>query len=271
MINEKPIYMSYNFLSLYSNPFDKGPVERIDPARAYDGDRWCFVVFSDAVLIETELFTLHYYADILPVYDWRGYKLNPLIDGPDELLIDPLFKIMIGMGGARNRKRQDVEPAVANLTAAVKILLKFNFLASTRDRYNVSSALKDTLNQLTVRSILDQMKEHKLPDDSDPTELIHFNSAFFKIFHPYDPLAPVVAHWHESTPLTNNNLIKYSSIWHNYNSMLQGWTSLGPFSDGIKRIQHRYPSIFPAQSGGSVSYGDLYDLNKKKYTYIMRF
>ena len=273
LINSKPIYMSYNFLSFYSSKlsdfmsaltilFYKQNVEAVTSSQIYNGDRWCFVVLPSAVMIETELFALYYYADIYPVYDWRGYNMNPNRKGDDNLTFDPLFKLMIGIGIALNRRRQSVGTMVDNLTMSAKILLKFNFLVSTCNRYNASTELKEAFNLLTIPNIM-QIIMSKIKQPTYSSQATSNRLDYFKRIFISDIIKPSpISYRHTVQPLSQNIQIKYDSLWTQYNTRAVRQNKSLVFPDGIDRLHNSYIDRLrrTTQSGGGVSYTIKYNI-----------
>ena len=227
-IDGKHIYMSYNFLIKHNKELFKLESELITTeSMIYNGDRWCFVVFQNIVLIETELFALYYYGDILPVYDFLGNPINPQIVVYKKLIIDATFKKMIGIGRVKEEKLQ-ISDAVDNLTMAAKILLKFNYAASTCNRYNISSELRHALDNVTVLSIvngfikasLDGKYKECLSDFNKQSQVSDMNlsNITLDVMHAFklyimEMLYPHPSIPHTKTLITKNIGIKYLSIW----------------------------------------------------------
>ena len=163
--------MSYNFLSFFPNRINnskyafkiKKNYELFSKYRQNLPDRWYFVEFEKYILIEIEWIALTCYADIVAVYDHNGKLINPKFSKNknynDLLEIHPIFKIMIGIKGSKRlEKPKDLDNVVNYLTQNALILMKFNFLTATRDRYNLSTELVKVLDNLTIETILENFK-----------------------------------------------------------------------------------------------------------------
>ena len=67
---------------------------------------------------------------------------------------------MIGIKGSKRLERTtDLNNIVNQLTLNALILMKFNFMIATRDRYNLSTELVNILDSLTIDNILENFKD----------------------------------------------------------------------------------------------------------------
>ena len=281
-IDNKIIYMSYNFLLFQRYFFHdeykkvKTKEEQIDVKHSpstseaeamFGGDRWYFVVFDNIVLIEIELVAIYHYADILPVYDWKGRKINPQITGNQKLIIEDTFNYMIGIYNIHLLNRPDVQTAVNSLTLPAKILLKFNFLVATYDRYNISKELVKSLNSVTVKSIKTDISKARqttvCPYAYNESKNIQ---CIFNNLMANNPLIPTMSH-NEQFVMRDINIKINNHIW----SINDTYDNIFPngFSSLYDTVVQDQPQR-PYRGGSQMTSIDKYILNKNKYAHLMR-
>jgi hypothetical protein len=161
-INNKDIYISYNFLN--ENLVNATTKCRLDKENFNNipelNDRLCFVELNDKILIELESVGFDYYIDKLPVYDYNGKIIDPNMANifnkyPYVLDIDDIFVKLIGMKNyfnpnndnpqlKLNKKDLDVvmKKIVNNIFSVANLALSAYFLyCSYKSRHNISYEL----------------------------------------------------------------------------------------------------------------------------------
>jgi hypothetical protein len=213
---------------------------------------------------------------------------------------------MIGIGNTRIRNRPDIENAVTNLTLPAKILLKFNFLVSSYDRYNISSELVKSLNIVTYDNIKSNIMKIFYNKHKDLKLDINDRKKYDKyiICIANQMMANTVDNQSSSQSITHNidqpiakNIkIKFSYLWtenKEYNNRFPdgmkkifGYDDLRDIKDTLehnKLIAHSNTfltsnHVSSEQTTDTLHIGgcqmtsiDKYILNKKKYAYLMQY
>ena len=258
VINSKCVYISYNFLlnrelhGAVSSNRGINSREMIVNILMFQGDRWCFVEFAHIILIEIEWAAINYYADVLPVYDFRGNKINPSVKGIPHLKIDNTLRRMFGISGPRIRTPTNVANAVACLTMCAKILLKFNFASATQKRYNLSKELVRILDHITLDSLVaDTINALKgRPSECDPSTDV---KEYFKCMFRYTvlKLPRPIQSTHRSESLIKNMMVKCGSVWS-----IDSKTCEGASDILFDRIYTKYESAFRVAATDMVSSGE---------------
>jgi len=174
-INNKDIYISFNILT-DAMPYDE-PTQLLSIDK--DKSRFIFIEFNDKILIENEIAVLDYYINKLPVYNFEGKLLvSYMYNGLNKqnylqiLDIDYRFIRMVGIKNYTNpicdkqTKKMDnnlIVSAVNNLTKYGFIILAYHLLVCpNKDRYNISEALKNRINNFEIEQRLDST-DFKIP------------------------------------------------------------------------------------------------------------
>jgi hypothetical protein len=180
-INNKDIYISFNILT-ESIPNDEPELLLSDnPASQLykDMSRFIFIEFNDKILIEDESAGLDYYINKLPIYNFEGKLLvSYMYNGLNKqnylqiLDIDYRFIRMLGIKNYTNPicdkqiKKMDnnlIVSAVNNLTNYGFIILTYHLLVCpNKNRYNISEALKNRINNFEIEQRLDST-DFKIP------------------------------------------------------------------------------------------------------------
>ena len=287
-INDKPIYMSYNFLAFsptnmsdsYNTNKIPGKFEFYDLKRDVLPDRWYFVEFDKYILIEIEWIALTCYADIVAVYDYNGKLINPKFSKNDLLEIHPTFKIMIGIKGSNRLERpKELEHVVTHLTQNALILMKFNFLMATRDRYNLSTELVKVLDNLTIDNIFENFKDIYVSCKNSYSNIENGVDSILT-----NRLQNYPKSEHETEYIQNIN-VKLRNQLFNYKKIPQEPIIEYKLSELKKTIIdyiNKYistikpPVILPLHGGGrsynslKISYNDQYIMNKNNYIFLVR-
>jgi hypothetical protein len=197
LINNKNIYISYNFLELNlkrkyfkEEEFGIGNYLHDDP-NINDTGRFCYIEFNNMILIEREDVALDFYLYKLPVYDYTGNLLVPFmsnlcnIDKENPLKesmldIDHQFIKLLGIQNYINTNISkpivdfSIDEIIAKITPIGIIVLSYHYLSRVTDRYNLDLQVINKINNI------DTIDESTLTI-TIPEGLVHSNELLINI------------------------------------------------------------------------------------------
>ena len=154
-INNKEIYISYNFFNYKFEEFNPKLDSEIIDYEFFKNDRFCFIELNNKILIELEDVALEYYLYKLPVYDYLGHLLLPYMGNLNVksplkfgiLDIDDQFIRLFGIKNYINPNPRinpivPFESIISNVNQIGLILLAYIYYNRITDRYTIDPLLE---------------------------------------------------------------------------------------------------------------------------------
>jgi hypothetical protein len=159
--SKKEIYISMNLLfNYYNNSFFYEGLTTENLFSHLITDRLCFVEFENFILIELEMVGLNYYSNYLPVYDYNGFIINPVIDGEEykikKLDFDDIFlQILkpIYYFNINSDNSNKIKEAINDIEIVSLGLLKINSMKLSLKRYIYHQFLVDRFEKINVDTL----------------------------------------------------------------------------------------------------------------------
>jgi hypothetical protein len=200
-INDKQIYISYNFLEIslpehfHKNDNDvEVDITFNNHVTKLMKDRICFIEYNNMILIEREDISIAYYISKLPVYNFEGtllvpYMCNNSILNKYKLDIHPVIVKMLGIKNyinpIRNKYEKITNPlitsAASNINYMSLVILAYHLYVCNDNRYNISHEL---YNEIVKKIANKPLKPIELIDSLEHTQSIDNNieKIYFQIY-----------------------------------------------------------------------------------------
>jgi hypothetical protein len=207
LINDKEIYISYNFLELdlgkdyYKEEeigikfYNNFTLDKFKEFLKYKTGRFCYIEFNDKILIEREDIALDFYLFKLPVYDYFGnilipYMVNECNKNEDYPLKESILDIdyqFIKLLGIKNYINPiiktiidvPIKDIIEKINPIGFIVLSYLYLSRVTDRYNIDAELINKINDI------DMIDQSKLVIEIPKLPMVHVNNSntFLTIYY----------------------------------------------------------------------------------------